>query len=270
MATNEDLNKIINAYNKCESKWTIKISLSGYIDYITFLETKEMKLNSEINYVDFNNYFLLKMNNKYVGIIQDMENDLHIYIKKSYRKKTNLIEELNNTIIPFLLNKREAQKLTFINEKVEQYFLSSLHNIKKVSDLKAIIENSYINYEYKEYIFNINEFEKFKNIVIKSIQLKRKINKFFDNKKARWLCRESFISDNDYFLLSDDEKIDFTYEEFQFIQKEFNYMKKLSKFYEKILIVNYGDNKKDNFNDHIYELSIKDIKLLTMGDFENI
>lgn len=121
----EILNNINNGLYQ-EKKFAIK-SIHHQVDLININTQDCINLNRR----EFYDFYLIKgidTKDKYVGIIYDMDDDLHIVITKEYRGQGYLKDTLCKAILPFMYrwrNKKE-QELTFEHEKVRNYFIEEL------------------------------------------------------------------------------------------------------------------------------------------------
>lgn len=69
-------------------------------------------------------YFFIKSNNRCVGIIFDMNTDLHWLILKKYRGQGYLYNALQNAILPFLKSEgRSDQRCTAATQEGREYLL---------------------------------------------------------------------------------------------------------------------------------------------------
>ncbi len=276
MATNAELSKKINDFNKNRNnKSSIKISLSPNTDFIKNCHPKFLTPKSAYYLKDkLLDYFLIKKDGKYVGIVYDGFSDLHIYIKQQYRGQTVLIKELNEVIIPYLLINRDEQNMTFINKKVETYFLKHLKNITSNGVRSAVIVKN------KEPIFNVSqtyrtftekEFKLFKIRALVVLRERRKLYNYCDkNLGTKWLIRQTYITDSDFDFLREEERKTVTQEIFNSIQTKINYTSSLETFYNEQIKLLYGKEKSIHILDYIDERVSnynKNIELLKINSF---
>lgn len=119
----------INNSNYHIEDYALRI-IDNYIDCININAPQCINLN--IN--EFYDFILIKNKDekhelKYVGIIYDMINDLHIFITPEFRGKQYLHSILNSSLFPFLscYKDREKQRLSFENSKIKDYFIREFH-----------------------------------------------------------------------------------------------------------------------------------------------
>ena len=206
MATNETLSKIIKKLNEGNVAYIIVKSLSSTVDFIRY--PLESEPGAEANWRD--NY-LIKKDNIYVGIVLDMERDLHIYVEPKFRKKTTLMKDLDETIIPHLLLNRKEQPVSFVNKKVAAHFLNKLKSIVPRGLLKAAFVSNGEKYEIKPSLTQ----EEFRE---KAIAVKNKGKDFLEKSvnplAIKFLYSEGYVSIRNYHLLTKEEKIGYSRELF--------------------------------------------------------
>lgn len=216
MATNETLNSFIDKFNEDHEVFAGIKPLSDDIDYVEFVDESDFNKENFAKGLHIYRAFLIKKDKKYVGIIQDTYNDLHIYLKEEYRKKTSLIESLNDVVIPFILRKRDKIEVSFINEKVEEYFLKNLKGIKSIGySIAEIIRADKVRLDIPEDKDRMSKLVKIDAEVYKIKNLFREfINKAPNKKAVKYLVGEDFISESEYNFLTADEKKNYSLEEF--------------------------------------------------------
>jgi len=109
--TDKSLNKLINTLNKGQRKEHIFIrKLDDKVDLVKVFNNNP-KLNDRINYYDIipDTFYCIRENNQYIGIVYDMSNDLHWYIKKEHRGNGFLSKALKEIILPFIFRNRDEQ-----------------------------------------------------------------------------------------------------------------------------------------------------------------
>lgn len=216
MATNEKLSSFIDSFNNGYESFSAIRPLSSDVDYVEFVEDTDFDKENFDKSVNWYSAYLIKLKNKYVGIIQDGGKDLHIYVKEDFRKKSNLITHLNDVIIPYILRKKDKQIVTFVNEKVEEYFLNNLKGIKSTGLMEAEIvrlDKPRLDLpedkERKSRIVKIDaEIYKIKN------NFRELINKATNKKAMKYLIGEDFISKGEYAFLTPEEKKNYSLEDF--------------------------------------------------------
>jgi hypothetical protein len=269
MATNRELNQIINRFNKDFYQQAIKIHLSEHIDYVEYLENNTFRITPEILGNRFEKVFLLKHKNQYVGIIQDRgESDLHIYVQKQCRGQTYLLQELNKTVIPYLLsnNSRKSQDMTFIHNKVEHHFLTNLDNIVSTGPLMATIQKNKKNSQFENQMSNTlneQEFNLFKHYLRTLAPISLKYQKWFsENHISEYMRIQPFLTDYDY----NEVKDILSSKDYFKMKDEFNYFMRMEEFCINICKLVYDEEEmytailfeieglsEQEFNEYSYE-----------------
>jgi hypothetical protein len=110
----------------------------------------------ELNLMNFYDFYLIKGVNtkdKYVGIVFDMGDDLHILIDEKYRKQRYLHKTLVPTILPFIKNykKKDLQYLSFESNIIKKYFIDEFgfKNCEKENTVYMSLVNMKNNYKAK-------------------------------------------------------------------------------------------------------------------------
>ncbi len=57
-------------------------------------------------------YFIKSELGRYVAVVLDMGNDLHVYVIPEYKKKDYLTKALLNSILPHIFEEKEEQRIT--------------------------------------------------------------------------------------------------------------------------------------------------------------
>jgi hypothetical protein len=119
--TNESIEGYIDALNRNEfSEHIFRSILSDTVDYAK-VWTDEPRGNV-VNEGSYNFYFIKNNVGVYVAAVLDMYSDLHVFVKKEYRKKGILSAAMNNVILPHLSNTgRDKQVVTFEDPNVGNY-----------------------------------------------------------------------------------------------------------------------------------------------------
>ncbi len=134
---------IINKLNKGSLRDNIiKHSISPNVEFAN-IWIKE-NYNSNIPY----NFFLIRNDVEYVGVVLDMTNDLHWVILPRHRRKGYLKKALTGSILPYIFDHldRDEQKISMnINETGIKSYNSSLNcalkvGFKKVDDKNLLID----------------------------------------------------------------------------------------------------------------------------------
>jgi RimJ/RimL family protein N-acetyltransferase len=110
--TNEGLEDLINYINTNREKIfefiTVDISKKEIVFYV-----KSFVLNCKIdNTNNFNNFYFIKNENIFIGLVQDGGSDLHWYLKKEYRGHGFMFNSLKEYIIPHIFTTREEIHIT--------------------------------------------------------------------------------------------------------------------------------------------------------------
>lgn len=188
--TDKYIIQLINKLNRNPNhKDCVKVSIGKNVELAHIWE-KENFSNSHIPYT----YFLIKENEKYVGAVLDMTNDLHWVILPKYRKKGHLSKALKQVVLPHILEEMPCleQKISIKRFEIgETNYQNSLKvalsvGFKQIDeenlvfDYNALDEKEYqLHYQYKglpEEEFNkcINELQKLAkqiNIIGSKIEL---------------------------------------------------------------------------------------------------
>lgn len=188
--TEKQIIQLINKLNRFPNyKDCVKIGIGKNVELAHIWE-KEVFSNSQIP----DTYFFIKENEKYVGAVLDMSNDLHWVILPKHRKKGHLSKALKQVILPYLLEEtvRLEQKISIKRYEIgETNYQNSLKVALSVGfklldeenlvfDYDALDEEEYqLDYQYKglsEEDFNncINELQKLAkqiNIIGSKIEL---------------------------------------------------------------------------------------------------
>jgi len=120
---NENIESLIDSLNKGEMRDRVFTSpLSPSVDYAKAWLHELKSSNSHKTSDEF--YFIKNDDGLYVGVIFDMWNDLHVFVKPAHRGKGYLATSLNNIILPRLYQLgRKKQNITFKEKEVGEYFV---------------------------------------------------------------------------------------------------------------------------------------------------
>lgn len=110
--TDKTLKSLIDKLNKKKGLIFLK-PLSPTVDQAK-VWMKQPRPTDRIIYGDgpYNFYFIKDGNGLYVGIVLDMQQDLHWFILPKFRKQGHLINALKECILPNLFQTRDEQKIT--------------------------------------------------------------------------------------------------------------------------------------------------------------
>lgn len=118
----KQLNKILNDLNKNIAKIKKLMfirPLSESVEYAKFWDEEPLtQLKKYSCYIPYRCYLIKDDGKNYVGIVLDMSQDLHWYVKKEYRGKGYLTKSLNEIILPHLLDIREEQQITISKNEI--------------------------------------------------------------------------------------------------------------------------------------------------------
>jgi RimJ/RimL family protein N-acetyltransferase len=112
--TNDTISKLIDNLNKKKTNNLIHLRQLSENVFFSKAWLNKPKPNDRITYNDYGYqmYFITTPDNKFIGAVLDMYNDLHWFIKPRYRKKGYLTDALRNTILYHLLFDRPYQRIT--------------------------------------------------------------------------------------------------------------------------------------------------------------
>ena len=108
--TEKHIIQLINKLNRFPNhKNCVKVAIGKNVE-LAHIWFKDGFSDSHVPYT----YFLIKENEKYVGAVLDMTNDLHWVILPKYRKKGHLSKALKQVVLPHILEEmpRLEQKIS--------------------------------------------------------------------------------------------------------------------------------------------------------------
>jgi len=117
--TDKYLNNLLNTLNKKQRKEHIFIrELDGKIDLAkVYIGIPKMTDSISSNDLSPYNLFCIKnMHKKYVGIVLDMGNDLHWFVKKKHRGNGYLTKALKESILPYIFQHESDEQRITINK----------------------------------------------------------------------------------------------------------------------------------------------------------
>lgn len=173
---NKYIIQLINKLNRYPNhKDCVKVAIGKNVELAHIWE-KEVFSNSHKPYT----YFLIKENEKYVGAVLDMSNDLHWVILPKHRNKGHLSKALKHVILPYILEELERieQKITIKRYEIgETNYQNSLKvalsvGFKQIDEENLLFDYNSLNgeeyqleYQYKgltkeEVDKQINELQK--------------------------------------------------------------------------------------------------------------
>ena len=226
-----------------ESRNSVEIQENGELlfsseEQSNIVETKKIEDN---NREYSNEYMFGEEEDKYIALIEGLENELYIeqYITKSLKKDLNFNEEINKLKSELNSKNNKLEKLKCINKKQENRLLEFKNKLKKEINKKGMNNKAIINNENNINISikNINEVSKNEavNNIIKekdldlvnalnkmnilkkeNEELKKKINQNENN------CNCSHISNSNYEDSSqkNNDKIKFLQNEIRILSKQ--------------------------------------------------
>ena len=119
--THDTIEELIDALNRGKRGNRIFLAhLSDNVDFAkVWLEDPVGGVASEGSY----NFFFIKNEDAlYIGAVLDMDNDLHVFVKESFRKRGYLTSAINEVILPKLYQSgREKQRVTFEDPNFADY-----------------------------------------------------------------------------------------------------------------------------------------------------
>jgi len=156
--TENYLNHLINRLNKGFLNDIYIRPLSKSVDFAKIF-TEKLKMSDKLRTSDlipYKLYCIKNDENKYVAIVLDMNNDLHWFVKKQYRKQGFLTKALNDTILQHLaLDEREQQRITISQNAIGKVnFIAS----ERVALKTGFIKTDNNENEYIRSFDDINEF----------------------------------------------------------------------------------------------------------------
>ncbi len=136
---------ITTLYRNPNFKDCIKVSIGQNVE-LAHIWDNGGSSNSHIP----NTYFLIKENNKYVGAVLDMFDDLHWVILPKHRKNGHLSQALTQVILPYILEEmpRVEQKITIKR--------SVLGEINYQNSLKVALRVGFKQIDEENLVFEYN------------------------------------------------------------------------------------------------------------------
>ena len=119
--TNEVLEKLIDVMNsKPKEDLIFSTNLS---DSVTYSKVWHKEPRGGIaNECSYDHYFVKNREGEFVGVVFDMQDDLHIFVKPKFRRKGFITNAVKNTIFPWLFQQgRTKQTVTFREEEMATY-----------------------------------------------------------------------------------------------------------------------------------------------------
>ena len=273
MASNECLNELLNKLNKgTQFKNSILVHLSNDVDYVKICEKKHLELkaltkkniNSQSMILD--SYYLVKKNGLYVGLVYDMVGDLHFFVKRKFRGACDFSYHLNKTIFPHIFTKRDKQDMSFINEKVATHYFKHVPGLVRTGPLDAELPaTASTRYDLaKSYrLFTEEEFALFKKRkhIADNAPFRLYDSVKAKNPKATWVLNETTISLSDWDMFSEDEKVNFTKEDFLTVMAKHNYYNNLNKFCREQLELLYGEERGFHLHNYLFDADLKELSI---------
>jgi hypothetical protein len=111
-----------------------KRPLSDFVDLAkVWPKIPEIEDSVPGNFYSYTFFFIKNNVNEYIGAVLDMDDDLHWYVNPKHRKQSHLSKALKNTILPYIFEERDTQKIS-INKSIlsEEEYDSSRHLALKV------------------------------------------------------------------------------------------------------------------------------------------
>ncbi len=126
--TNQYLNSLIRKLNKKQLNKYIQLRpLSDTVDFAKIWRRKPSPRHKRTHGDGPLHYYFIKdQEGNYVGIVHDMQTDLHWFVLRKYRGKGYLTNALKEVILPHLFQDRKEQLITIDEYHTgEKYFLAS-------------------------------------------------------------------------------------------------------------------------------------------------
>jgi len=122
--TNQYLNSLISKLNKRQLNELIQLRpLSDTVDFAKIWRRKPRPVHTRaLGDGPLNYYFIKDQKGYYVGIVHDMQTDLHWFVLSKYRGKGFLTNSLKEVILPHLFQDREEQLIT-----IDEYHTGKKH-----------------------------------------------------------------------------------------------------------------------------------------------
>lgn len=153
--TENSLKNYIRCFNL--NRWKYPVSFFDINKNVTVGKIFPDYFKGKIIDIKTERYFFIKNDNQCVGIIFDMDTDLHWFILKKYRRQGHLYNALQNSILPFLKSEgKNNQRCTAATAEGEQYLLR--FGFKQQSD--------------NTYLLSLNDFESFNDNTIQRTPLR--------------------------------------------------------------------------------------------------
>jgi hypothetical protein len=215
--TNSSLNKLIDKLNSGKMRYLFTfINLS---DTVQFAKVWFQEPKGETAYESAHDFFFIKnQDGLYVAVVFDMKNDLHVYVKKPYRKHGHLSNAMNNLIFPWLYqNGRINQNITFRDSRVRKYFAKYwLFTVVNFESKSAEIDLSGFSSISEIIPKRVHlTFDDFKNVKIKINRARMYLEMIKEQLEAAYRnCGNTYIEDSIEELLWLDDKVQ------DFIEKE--------------------------------------------------
>ncbi|QEN06802.1 hypothetical protein EXM22_01895 [Oceanispirochaeta crateris] len=152
--TDETLHKILkNVKELSESDLLFSKPISDHVDVAKYWESKPIENDDIIANFNSIDLFLIKNEKKiFVGIVYDMFNDIHVFIKPEHRGKEYLDNALNKTIFPYLKTVKLRKKICISVEDDNEF------------GKKSAFRNGFVQIEndkYEKDISSISDYQKY-------------------------------------------------------------------------------------------------------------
>lgn len=206
--TDKSLNKLLDTLNKGLRKEHVFIrKLNETVDFVKVFNDNP-KMNDRISYYDIipDTFYCIKENDQYVGIVYDMNSDLHWYMKKEHRGNGHLTKALKETILPFIFRNRDEQRITISRYEIGEENFKASEKVALNSGFKfqKEIDEKY-EYLIKHDDCDLSDLPEGINEILSKEELKEIAQKvfFYTKKLSRLQTKLEMCYDPDYKTITD-------------------------------------------------------------------
>lgn len=160
--TNDDLKSFINDLNSNRKKLMHLRPISKNVEFAkVWFPTPKITDRFLYDNGPDKFYFIKNDDGKFIGVVYDMEYDLHWYISYRYRKKGLLVSALHQSILPHLFRSKKQITITIDKSKIADKHLRASEKVAILVGFKKINDTEYLllrkNYKHKSSISEIDE-----------------------------------------------------------------------------------------------------------------